>query len=105
MQVRANGAIREGKKGSARETFSAEHRGRCPRYTEWVKGIGRFAHGADAQGRPVNWHGYLETCTKCGANLFADMGDVQSGSDIIKWWLGEDEPVIAAPPGADGSTP
>ena len=85
-------------------TGFAEYRGRCPRCDALVKGSAGWAHGVDAAGRPMNWHGYMSTCPKCGADLFAEMDDVETEGGIIKWRLGEDVPVIANTP-ADDSTP
>ena len=86
------------------DTGTIEYGGRCPRCNEWVKGAGAgWAHGADAAGRPWNWHGYQAKCASCGANLFAELGhvEVEGRFRIIHWRLGEDDPIIAAAPAAD----
>jgi hypothetical protein len=79
-------------------TGPVEYGGRCPRCDAWVKTFpAGWAHGVDAAGRPWNWHGYMATCGACGADLFAERGDVaeEGRTRIIRWRVREPGPMIA----------
>ena len=89
------------------ETSIPVYGGRCPRCNEWVKGSpAGWAHGADEAGRPWNWHGYLAKCAKCGANVCAELDDVEVKGrfTIIHWRRGEDDQNIATAPVAGASS-
>jgi hypothetical protein len=61
-----------------------------------VKGYSGWGHGADAHGRPINWRGYTGRCAHCGAEVFAELWDIEADGTTLKWRLAQHEPIAAA---------